>query len=138
MGTHRTHAPDSPPAQRTLLTYTTVREHAERVRVSFSGEVDLSSADVIDTAVFDALRSHHPRHVDVDLADVRFLDASGIQALLRCRMEAVEAGCQLAVTNPQPMVYLVLEITGVLAALAVTPVLDKPIDSRSDRVPHPC
>jgi len=28
-------------------------------------------------------------------------------------------GCQFAVTNPQPLVYRVLEITGVLVALAV-------------------
>ena len=129
MGTHRfDYVPDSPPAQRAVLTHTTVREDVQRVRVSFSGEIDISCASVVDAAVTDALRSYRPRHVDVDLAGVRFIDSSGIHALMRCRAQAVEAGCQLAVTNPRPMTFRVLEITGVLAALAVTPVPDKPID----------
>jgi hypothetical protein len=40
--------------------------------------------------------------------------------LLRCRALAIEAGCRLAVTNAQPMIYRVLEITEVLEVLAVT------------------
>jgi anti-anti-sigma factor len=112
-------SPDSPPAHRTVLTYTTVLENTRHVRVCFSGEVDLASSDVIGIAVCEALLFHHPRRLDVDLADVRFLDASGIRALLRSRARSVEVGCQFAVTNPQPLVYRVLEITGVLVALAV-------------------
>jgi anti-anti-sigma factor len=126
MGTHRfDNVPDSLPAQRAVLTHITVREDAERVRIAFCGEIDLSSADLVDAAVTDALLSHHPRRVDVDLAEVRFLDSSGIHALLRCRAQAIEAGCQLAVTNPQRMTYQVMELTGVLAALAVTLAPDK-------------
>jgi len=71
--------PDSPPAHRSELTYTTVLENARHVRAGFSG------------------------------------------ALLRSRARSVEVGCQFAVTNPQPLVYRVLEITGVLEALAVQP-----------------
>jgi anti-anti-sigma factor len=122
--------PDSPPAQRAVLTHVIVREDVQRVRICFSGEIDLSSVDLVDAAAADVLRSYRPRHLDLDLAEVRFLDASGISALLRCRARAVEAGCQLAVTNPRPMIYRILELTGVLAALAVTPVPDQPIDSR--------
>jgi anti-anti-sigma factor len=102
-----------------------------RVLMCFSGEIDLSSAHLVDVAVTDALRSHRPRHVDVDLAGVRFLDASGIRTLLECRSRAIDAGCQLAVTNPPPMTYRVFELTGVLAPLAVTPVRDRPIGERS-------
>jgi anti-anti-sigma factor len=113
--------PDSPPAHRSELTYTTVLENARHVRVGFSGEIDLASSDVIDRAICEALLFHHPRRIDVDLAEVRFIDASGIRALLRSRARSVELGCQFAVTNPHPLVYRVLEITGVLVALAVQP-----------------
>jgi anti-anti-sigma factor len=116
-----THTPDSPNAHRTELAYTTVLEDARHVRVCFSGEIDLASSDVIDLAICEALLFHHPCHIDVDLAEVRFIDASGIRALLRCRAHSVEVGCQFAVTNPQPLIYRILEITGVLVALAVQP-----------------
>jgi anti-sigma B factor antagonist len=129
MGTHRfEHFPDPPPARRAVLTHTTAHEDVHRVRIAFSGEIDISSADLLDAAVTDALRSHHLRHIDIDLAGVRFIDSSGVYALMRCRTQAVEAGCQLAVTNPQPMTYRVLKITGMLAALTVRAVPDKPID----------
>lgn len=122
MGTDRLdYIPESSPAKRGVLTYVTAHEGAHRVRICFSGEIDLSSAYVVEVAVADALGAHHPRHLEVDLAEVRFLDARGIRALIRCRTRAHEAGCRLAVANPQPMIYRVLEITGMLAALAVTP-----------------
>lgn len=112
--------PDSPAKAGAVLSHQTVRENLDDVRICFSGEIDLSNSDQVDAAVTAALRTHHPRHVYVDLAEVSFLDASGIRALLRCRAQAVEAGCRLAATNPQPTIYRVMEITGVLEALAVT------------------
>ena len=42
--------------------------------------------------------------------------------MVRCRARAVAAGCRLAVTNPQPIVYKALGITEMLEALAVAPV----------------
>ncbi len=120
---------ESPPEQRTVIEYTTLCEDVQRVRIRFSGEIDLSSSDVVEAAVFDALRSHHPRQVEVDLSEVRFIDSSGIHALLRCRTETIRERCQLAVTNAQPMVYRVLEISGVVAAMHITRCQDEPIES---------
>jgi anti-anti-sigma factor len=122
MGTHRIpFFPESPSTPAALLSYQTVVEHARAVRVAFAGEIDMSTADGVDVIVADALRSHAPRHLCVDLTQVRFMDSSGIHALLRCRDRAADAGCELAVTNPQPIVYRVLEVTGLLEVLAVTP-----------------
>lgn len=119
--------PDSARAPRTVLTYTTLSEGLQRVRIRFSGEIDLSSSDLVHAAVCDALRSDHPSGLELDLAEVRFLDSSGIHALLRCRTEAIKAGCRLAVTNAQPIVYRVLEISGVVAVMSIAPVRDQPI-----------
>ena len=130
MGTPRLdYAPDSSPAKPAVLTYVTAHGDAHRVRIFFSGEIDLSSAEMVEAAVADALRAHHPHHLDVDLTEVRFLDACGIRALLCGRRLAIEARCQLAATNPQPIIYRVLEVTGMLAALAVTSVPVMPIGS---------
>src|SRR4051794_2982590 len=122
MGTHRfTFFSDSQPAPAATLTYTTVRHDAEAVGITFSGEIDMATSDEVVAAVTTALSSHGPRTLYVDLAEVRFMDSSGINALVRCRACVAERGCRLVVTNPQPIVYRVLEITGVLEALAVTP-----------------
>ena len=129
MGTNSfDHLPISAPPQRALLLYTTVCEVGERVRIGFCGEVDLASADVVGAAVTDALRSYRPRYMDVDLSGVNFLDARGVSTLLCCWTRAVELGCELAVINPQPMVYRILEITGVLATLGVRPVRARPME----------
>ncbi len=123
MGTHGVDSfPDFPPAQRGLLIHKTVCEDAHHVRVCLSGEIDLSTSETVEVVITDALHSHSPRQVSVDLTQVRFIDASGIRALLCCRERAIEAGCGFALTNAQPIIYRVLEITGVLEALAVTPV----------------
>ena len=114
--------PDSPSARRSKLTYITVAEDIERVQICFSGEIDLPTSDLIDVAVCEALLFHHPRHVEVDLAEVRFLDASGIRVLLHCRERSLEVGCQFTVSNPQPLIYRILELTDVLVTLAVTAV----------------
>lgn len=119
---------DSPPAQLIVISHTTLRQDMQRVRISFSGEIDLSSSDAVQAAVYDALRSHQPRHLEVDLAEVRFMDSSGIHALLRCRTQAIKARCQLVVTNAQPIVYRVLEISGVVAVLSITPVREQPVE----------
>ncbi|HEX8630827.1 MAG TPA: STAS domain-containing protein [Catenuloplanes sp.] len=88
----------------------------------------MGTAGTVQAAVLEALGTDSPRHLEVDLADVRFLGSAGINALVRCRAHTAAAGCRMAVTNPQPIVYEVLRITGVLQALAVTPLPTRPIE----------
>ena len=92
------------------------------MRIAFTGEFGMGTAGTVLATVFDALEMHGPRRLEVNLADVEFMDASGIATLVRCREQAVAAGCELAVTDPQPIAYAVLGITGVLEALVVGPV----------------
>jgi anti-sigma B factor antagonist len=117
---------ESRAALRTVLTQTTTREDAHRVRIRLCGEVDLSTAYLVEVAVTEALVSRNPHQIYVDLAGVLFIDASAIHALLRCRDRAIEAGCWFAVTNAQPFIYHVLEIAGLLQTLAVTAVAAQP------------
>jgi anti-anti-sigma factor len=50
--------------------------------------------------------------VVVDLCELTFMDSSGLGALHAARRMAVEAGGNLVVCRPSPMVYRVLELTG--------------------------
>jgi anti-anti-sigma factor len=86
-------------------------------RVSVAGEVDLATAPMLRDRLLTALRDQSPEVLVVDLAGVRLLDCSGIGALIGVRNAALQAGCQLRITDPQPIVRRVLEVTGLLGIL---------------------
>jgi anti-anti-sigma factor len=50
--------------------------------------------------------------VVVDLCQLTFIDSSGLGAIHAARQAAIENGGNLVICRPSPMVYRVLEITG--------------------------
>lgn len=102
---------------------------AGQVRVSLAGEVDISSVGTLTHALA-ALPRTAPSLV-VDLANVTFLDSTGIAALVIAHRRAVAAGQTLTVVNAQAGVRRVLDITGTLPTLAGRPTL------LNDRLPDP-
>jgi len=74
--------------------------------------------------LLDVLREQAPAVLNVDLGGVTFLDCTGISALVAARNAAVQAGRQMRVTRPQPIVGRVLEVTGLLDVL--TAPIDQP------------
>jgi anti-anti-sigma factor len=110
-------SPAVPPAQPDIDT-----RHI--VRVSVAGEVDLSSSDVLRVRLFNVLSALRPRHLEIDLAGVPFMDCSGLTVLVVLGQAAARTGCQLRITNPQPIVRRVLDLTGLLDVL--TTGLDRP------------
>jgi anti-anti-sigma factor len=100
------------------------------VRVVVVGDVDLSSAAVLRDGLLRVLHDRDPAVVEVDLAGVAFLDCTGIGALAAVYHTAVRSGRRLRVTDPQPIVRKVLELTGLLG------VLTAPIDGREPLPPE--
>ena len=90
------------------------------VRVAVAGEIDLTTAEVLHDGLRGALSAQHPHRVEVDLAAVSFMDCTGLTVLLVARHTALRAGGQLRITNPQPIVRRVLELTGLLGVLTAT------------------
>jgi len=88
--------------------------------ISVAGELDAVTVPTLQQAVGEVLREHRPGRVEIGLRDVTFLDSAGIRALLLCRADAVQAGCQLRLTDPHPMAYRVLKIMGLLDYFGVT------------------
>ncbi|WP_446218892.1 STAS domain-containing protein [Micromonospora sp. IBHARD004] len=91
-----------------------------RVVLTPVGEIDMASVPAFDQ-VLDALLDR-PGVVEIliDLADVPFLDSTGVAALLRGAAEAVGRGATLRVANPRPVVARVLRITAVDVLLGLT------------------
>lgn len=82
-----------------------------RVVVRISGELDLSTRDVVAQAVRSVLHTDRTADIVVDLSGTRFLDAGGIGALVLARSLARDAGAQLAVRGASGLVAAVLHIT---------------------------
>ncbi|MGK5676274.1 STAS domain-containing protein [Micromonospora sp. URMC 106] len=90
-----------------------------QVFVRPSGEIDMATADALGATITDALHRPGVREVVVDLADVRFLDSSGVRVLVHGVAVGGERGVTLRVEDPQPVVARVLRITGVGALLGL-------------------
>ena len=84
-----------------------------RVTLRPTGEVDMSTVDDFDAALTEALGRPGLAELVVDLADVGFLDSSGVRVLVQGVARARERGVTLRVTDPQPLVARVLRITAV-------------------------
>jgi anti-anti-sigma factor len=105
-------------------------QHAFRVRsrrqndgeahLVLAGELDGPSSSTLLDAVIELLSTPPLSSIEIDLADVTFLDSAGLRALVTCRTDAESLGCRLTLTNLQPMTANVLEITGLLDYFGVT------------------
>ena len=81
--------------------------------IEVTGEVDAASADVLRNAVFEVIDAGEPRVV-TDMAQVSFMDSSGLRVLIAGYKAAEQAGGALVVRNPSDVVTRLLEITGQL------------------------
>jgi len=93
-----------------------LQRDADRVTLIVGGEIDISTADELEHAIA-ALTNGEAGTVVVSLADVRFMDSAGINALLKGRRWADERGQQFRVTDATGIVRQVLDITGVATHL---------------------
>ena len=74
-----------------------------------SGEFDMSSVETFRLAV--ETSADPEREIVLDLADLTFLDSSGIRAILTAAQEIGTKGVLLR--NPQPNVRRVIELVGI-------------------------
>jgi anti-anti-sigma factor len=81
--------------------------------VTGHGEIDMTTVEVLSDTHATVLRQERPLHIDVNLAEVTFMDSSGVNALMACRAVAEPAGCRITVSHPRPTVRRVFAVTGV-------------------------
>lgn len=84
----------------------------DAAKVLVEGEVDVSNAGQLRSAVDAALAGSAPE-VTIDLAQVPYIDSTGIGVLVGAAHRAQEAGKQLVVASPQKNVARVLGLLGV-------------------------
>jgi anti-anti-sigma factor len=102
----------------------TTRRQGDCVVLSLRGELDIQGAPRLAAAraaVSDA-------RIVVDLADLDFIDCSGLNVLLRALKKARRAGGQLWLAAPQRQALTVLTHTGLIAAFPVAASVDEAVD----------
>jgi anti-anti-sigma factor len=75
------------------------------------GEVDMAVVDELLGQALDRL-GHSDRGIDLDFAEVTFIDSSGLGVLVRLRNEAESAHKSLRLRNVSDPVIRVLRVTG--------------------------
>jgi anti-sigma B factor antagonist len=105
--------------QQTLLIDVECGGDHEPPRMVVFGEVDAATADQLQNAVIDVLRRHRPPRIDMDVRGITFLGAAGISALVQCQADARQLECRIRLIGTPPVVYRVLQITGLLEHFGV-------------------
>lgn len=88
------------------------------VRLAVAGEIDIATVDPLADAMIGIIRDRRPVRLVVDFTEVTFLDSSGVAALVAAWRSAAASQIDFTVVNCGPNVLRVLEITGMVQALA--------------------
>lgn len=86
------------------------------VTLTLRGELDLASAGALEQSLAAAERDRSARIV-IDIADLHFIDSSGLRVLLLAAGRAREQDRELVLTRGGEAVQRVFELTGALDVL---------------------
>ena len=84
--------------------------------IRVEGELDVSNAQTLESAIERVVAEHHPSELVFDLGGLRFMDSAGIAVLLG----ATKKVDSVALREPSAIVRRVVELTGLSAVLPVT------------------
>ncbi len=85
-------------------------------RYTLRGEIDVANADQLQRRLRDACDAHGSR-IEIDMAEVTFIDSSGLRALLLAHRHAEGLGGGVVVLRPSAAVVALVRLAGVEAAL---------------------
>ncbi|KUL29606.1 STAS domain-containing protein [Actinoplanes awajinensis] len=88
----------------------------DRLAIVLSGELDLTGGPLLATFLDDAVHDG-VRRVEVDMAQVSFVDLRGLRVLLSAQQWCAERGVTLRLCEPQPHVLWLLEFSESAAVL---------------------
>ena len=91
--------------------------------VSVSGEVDVATAPALRDC-FDQVIERDTGPIVVDLADVSFIDSTGLGVLIGARKRCDEDERTLRVVVAEPRILKVFEITGLTELFSIHPSLE--------------
>jgi anti-sigma B factor antagonist len=95
------------------------RQEAGVAVIDVDGDLDMATVDRVGAALGDALDAGTP--LVVDLADVTFIDSTGMRAMIEARRRSRELGVPMVCVCPdRAAVWRLLEMTGTAGFFDVT------------------
>jgi anti-sigma B factor antagonist len=104
--------------------------------VALCGELDLLDTSDVASHLIAAVAAYGPSII-VDLADLKFIDACGLEVLVRALKWTREGGGDLSLAAPQQQARQVLEITGLIDVFSVYPSVEQAVSSARLARPRP-
>jgi anti-sigma B factor antagonist len=99
---------------------TTVDRAGDTVTVSLHGEVDVLTVDRVRVALAEAI-ADRPQRIVVDLADLSFIDSTGLGALIFGFQRTRDEGIGFRLARPTHGVHQILVLSGLLEVVEITP-----------------
>ncbi len=90
----------------------------KKAELIVKGEIDVSNAPELRTAIHEALDSNIDSLV-IDISQVSYIDSTGIGVLVGARHRATEESIAFEIRNPQPNVLRVLSLLGMVEDLNI-------------------
>ena len=86
--------------------------------LTLAGEIDLLTSTQLNREL-EIVLDHvpPPERLRLELADVTFMDTSGVAVLLKGRRRALELRCHFVVSSTSPTITRLFEITGLAGLL---------------------
>lgn len=91
----------------------------ELYTIKVTGEIDISNADSLRNAI-DLALEQPTEAVELDFAQVSYIDSAGIGVLVGAAHHAVDHGKRFSCTNVQPPVMRVVQLLGVDQEISIT------------------
>jgi anti-anti-sigma factor len=111
MSTKQAHMPVTATCDGTPIMSLSLANHSDIHTITVSGELDLSTAPLL-TELVERVAADHPDQVIIDMANVTFFCAAGLNALIQAHKTITGAGGQLVLRAPSPQTKRILTITG--------------------------
>ena len=103
-----------------------IRHAADRVILTLTGELDMASAPMLQSAVEGADLDARELVV-LDLKGLEFIDSTGLRVILAVRKLCADRGQEFAVTQGSQQVERLLSVTGVAEHLKIISAPDAPL-----------
>jgi anti-sigma B factor antagonist len=97
------------------------------ISLRLAGEMDIATADRL-VEMARTLSDQDVRHVRLDVAELQFIDAAGLSALVQTRTHVLGHGGRLILHGVRPFLHRLLAITDLSAAFELEPGLAAPTD----------
>jgi len=81
------------------------------VTLNLEGDIDVSVADQLAAESASALNAAESSRLVVDMQNVKFIDSTGLGALVRLRKNAAARGISLRLRNVPPQTLRVMQLT---------------------------